>query len=98
MGRFAVDISSTGGHSVAVSSTRALVLTVDRGLRLAGPLLPRQLITGGVGNAPDSEIAGPTIPNAAFYGPTTMREHCNHIHLGYRPRLRCGAGLRIPFP
>lgn len=22
-------------------------------------------------------------PSAAFYGPKTMREHCNHIHVGY---------------
>jgi putative peptidoglycan binding protein len=82
-GGFAVDISSIDGHSVGVSSTRALVLAIDRALHQAGPLLPRQLITGGVGNAPDEEISGLTIPNAAFYGPTTMREHCNHIHVGY---------------
>jgi hypothetical protein len=82
-GGFAVDISSIDGHSVAVSSTRALVLTIDRALHQSGPLLPRQLITGGVGNVLDQEISGLTIPNAAFYGSTTMREHCNHIHVGY---------------
>jgi len=82
-GGFAVDISSIDGHSVAFSSARAQVLTIDRALHQAGPLLPRQLITGGVGNAADAEIAALTIPNAAFYGPTTMSEHCNHIHVGY---------------
>lgn len=82
-GGFAVDISSIDGHSVAASSSRAVVLAVDRALHQAGPLLPRQLITGGVGNVLDQEISGLTIPNAAFYGPTTMREHCNHIHVGY---------------
>src|ERR1051326_8932104 len=67
---FAVDISSIDGHSVAFSSARAQVLTIDRALHQAGALLPRQLITGGVGNAADAEIAALTIPNAAFYGPT----------------------------
>lgn len=82
-GGFAVDISSIDGHAVSVSSSRAVVLTIDRALHRAGALLPRQLITGGVGNVLDEEISGLTIPNAAFYGAKTMREHCNHIHVGY---------------
>lgn len=82
-GGFAVDISTIDGHSVAESSSRAVVLAVDRALHHPGNLLPRQLITGGVGNVLDQEISGLTIPNAAFFGPTTMREHCNHIHVGY---------------
>jgi hypothetical protein len=79
----AVDISSINGQAVASASSRALVLAVDQALHHAGDLTPRQLITGGCGNVADAEIAGFTIPNAAFYGPTTMAEHCNHIHVGY---------------
>jgi hypothetical protein len=79
----AVDISSIDGHSVASSSSRDVVLAIDRVLHDSGLLLPRQLITGGVGNVLDEEISSLTIPSAAFFGPRTMREHCNHIHVGY---------------
>jgi Putative peptidoglycan binding domain len=82
-GGFAVDISSIDGHSVASSSSRAVVLAIDKALHEAGVLLPRQLITGGVGNILDPEISGFSIPNPAFFGSVTMREHCNHIHVGY---------------
>jgi hypothetical protein len=56
---------------------------VDTALHHAGDLTPRQLISGGCGNVADAEIAGFTIPNAAFFGAPTMAEHCNHIHVGY---------------
>ncbi len=82
-GGFAVDISTIDGHSVASSSARAVVIEIDRELHAAGVLLPRQLITGGVGNVIDAEISGFTIPNTTVFGPKTMREHTNHIHVGY---------------
>jgi hypothetical protein len=79
----AVDISTIDGHSIASSSARAAVLQVDQQLHNAGALVPRQLITGGVGNRIDQTIEGFTLPNAAFYGSETMKEHTNHIHIGY---------------
>ena len=79
----AVDISTIDGHSVATPSARAAVIQVDKQLHNAGALVPRQLITGGVGNKIDQTIEGLTIPSAAFYGPETMQEHTNHIHVGY---------------
>jgi hypothetical protein len=82
-GGLAVDISSIDGHSIATTSARALVIEVDTALHKAGVLTPRQLISGGVGNAPDSTISHLTIPSAEFYGAQTMSEHCNHIHVGY---------------
>jgi len=82
-GGFAVDISSIDGHSLASSSARMVTLKVDRALHDAGVLLPRQLITGGVGNVLDNEFELLTIPNAPFFGPKTMHDHCNHIHVGY---------------
>jgi hypothetical protein len=83
-GGFAVDISSIDGHSLASHSARALVLTVDRELHEAGVLRPRQLISGGVGNVRDPQISLLSIPGAdAFFGPSTMLEHTNHIHVGY---------------
>jgi lipoprotein signal peptidase len=60
-----------------------VVLQVDKQLHNAGALVPRQLITGGVGNVIDQTIEGLTIPNPAFYGLSTMQEHTNHIHIGY---------------
>jgi hypothetical protein len=82
-GGFAVDISSIDGHSIATASTRALVIKIDNALHKAGALIPRQLITGGVGNVADPAIARLTIPNPAYYGAETMAAHCNHIHVGY---------------
>lgn len=82
-GGFAVDISTVDGHPISSSSARAAVLQVDKQLHNAGPLVPRQLISGGVGNVIDQTIEGLTIPNPAFYGPDTMQEHTNHIHIGY---------------
>jgi hypothetical protein len=82
-GGLAVDISSIDGHSVASGSSRAVVLAIDQALHEAGALLPRQLISGGVGNILDAEISGFSIPSAAFFGSDTMRDHCNHIHVGY---------------
>lgn len=79
----AVDISTIDGHSIATLSARAAVIQIDKQLRNAGALVPRQLITGGVGNKIDQSIEGLTIPNPAFYGPETMKEHTNHIHIGY---------------
>jgi peptidoglycan hydrolase-like protein with peptidoglycan-binding domain len=82
-GGFAVDISTIDGHAVASSSARAAVLQVDKELHNSGGLVPRQLITGGVGNVIDQTIESFTIPNPAFYGAQTMQEHTNHIHIGY---------------
>ena len=80
----AVDISSIDGKSVASSSSRALVIAINRALHDAGPLKPRQLISGGCGNVRDSEISALSIPAAdSFYGGDCMRAHCNHIHVGY---------------
>ena len=82
-GGFAVDISTIDGHSVASSSARASVILLDKELHNAGTLVPRQLITGGVGNVIDQTIEGFTIPSPGFYGAETMREHTNHVHVGY---------------
>lgn len=79
----AVDISTIDGHPINSPSARAVVIQVDKQLRNAGALTPRQLITGGVGNKIDQTIEALTIPNPAFYGPETMQEHTNHIHVGY---------------
>ncbi|HEX3909187.1 MAG TPA: peptidoglycan-binding domain-containing protein [Solirubrobacteraceae bacterium] len=83
-GGMSVDISSIDGHSIALASARALVIKVDNELHQAGALVPRQLISGGVGNVRDAEISRLSIPGAdSFYGRETMAEHCNHIHVGY---------------
>jgi len=82
-GGFAVDISSVDGHSLASSSARTIALKIDKALHDAGVLLPRQLITGGVGQVLDNEFELLTIPNASFFGSKTMRDHTNHIHVGY---------------
>jgi hypothetical protein len=83
-GGMAVDISTIDGHSIASPSARALVLQVDHQLHNAGTLVPRQLISGGVGNVRDMEISALSIPGAdSFYGAATMAQHCNHIHVGY---------------
>lgn len=80
----AVDISSIDGHSIAQASARALVIRIDTALHQAGALVPRQLISGGVGNVRDTEISRLSIPGAdSFYGAETMQAHCNHIHVGY---------------
>jgi hypothetical protein len=82
-GGFAVDISSIDGHSLASSSARSVALKIDKALHDAGVLLPRQLITGGVGHVLDNEFELFTIPNASFFGSQTMHDHTNHIHVGY---------------
>ena len=79
----AVDISTIDGHPINSPSARAVVIQVDNQLHNAGALIPRQLITGGVGNKIDQTIEALTIPNPGFYGPETMKEHTNHIHVGY---------------
>jgi hypothetical protein len=82
-GGFAVDISTIDGHAVSSPSARAAVIQVDKELHNAGALVPRQLITGGVGDVIDATIEAFTIPSPGFYGTATMREHCNHVHVGY---------------
>jgi Putative peptidoglycan binding domain len=83
-GGMAVDISSIDGQSVASASSKAKVLAIDNALHQAGALKPRQLITGGCGNARDGQISALSIPAAdSFYGASTMADHCNHIHVGY---------------
>jgi hypothetical protein len=80
----AVDVSSIDGQSITLASARPLVIKIDNELHNAGALTPRQLISGGVGNARDPEISRLSIPGAdSFYGAATMLEHCNHIHVGY---------------
>jgi Putative peptidoglycan binding domain len=80
----AVDISTIDGHSVASASSRASVLVIDKALRNAGNLTPRQLISGGCGNVRDAEISALCIPGSdSFFGHQTMQDHCNHIHIGY---------------
>jgi hypothetical protein len=59
------------------------VLGVDRELHNAGVLVPRQLITGGVGNVIDPTIEALTLPSPGFYDAQTLQEHTNHIHVGY---------------
>lgn len=78
----AVDISSFDGESVASGGSRAKVLELVHLIRSSG-IVPRQLICGGFGYRLDSEIYGLCIPSAGFYGWTTVREHCNHVHAGY---------------
>lgn len=82
-GGLAADISSIDGHSIAIASTRALVIAIDTALHHAGGLVPRQLISGGVGNKRDAEISRLSIPSPAFYGEETLQAHTNHIHVGY---------------
>jgi hypothetical protein len=79
----AVDISTIDGHAVASPSSRSSVLIVDKALRNAGSLTPRQLISGGCGNVRDAEIMALCIPSAGFFGAGTISDHCNHIHVGY---------------
>jgi len=82
-GGFAVDISTIDGHPINSPSARAVVLEVDKELHNAGPLVPRQLISGGVGNVMDQTIEGLTIPSPDFFDAPTMQAHTNHIHIGY---------------
>lgn len=85
-GGHAVDISSIDGVSVAGDSVRARVktLAIDSFLQAAGPLRPRQLISGGFGNHRDAAISRLSIPAAdSYYGSRTMAEHCNHVHAGF---------------
>ena len=82
-GGLAVDISTIDGHPINSPSARAVVIQVDKQLNNAGALRPRQLITGGVGNVIDQTIEALTIPDPATFGPTTMKQHTNHIHIGY---------------
>jgi hypothetical protein len=83
----AVDISSVDGTSVSSHSERARLGTLKLAKHLhsnmPSSLLPWQLICDGYGYMHDSEISAQTIPGAAFYGPLTMSEHRNHVHLGY---------------
>lgn len=84
-GGHAVDISSINGMSVASGSAYRETLACASHLHTNMPakLHPWQLICGGYGNHRDEKISAFTIPGVSFYGPTTMAEHCNHIHLGY---------------
>lgn len=80
----AVDISSING--VSINQEASHLLTVAVATLLHNPpsaITPAQLITGGFGNHSDSQLRSLTIPSAAFYGETTMAEHCNHIHMGF---------------
>ena len=85
-GGHAVDISEINGVAINQYNQQCYnnVIAVDTVLHnLTGKLAPRQLITGGYGTVQNGVISQYTIPNAGYYGPTTMSEHCNHIHVGY---------------
>lgn len=85
-GGLAVDISSVKGVSVAAHTAiaRENTLKLAKLLHSApGHLHPWQLICDGYGQVHDPQISALTIPNAAFYGYTTMSEHRNHVHCGY---------------
>lgn len=79
----AVDISTIDGHSIASSSARAAVIQLDTELHNAGALVPRQLITAGVGNVLDQTIESFTLPKPGSYDLQTLKEHTNHVHVGY---------------
>lgn len=81
-GGMAVDVNRIDDRLINSASARALVIEVDKRLHHPGPVFPRQLITGGVGEAFDAEIAGLSIP-AGAYSAKELKEHCNHIHVGY---------------
>ena len=81
----AVDISSVNGVAVSSPGGKALTLELAKLLHGGTPaaLHPWQLICDGYGYQHDAAISACTIPNAGFYGYTTMSEHRNHIHVGY---------------
>jgi hypothetical protein len=60
-----------------------VVIQLDKELHHAGALVPRQLITAGVGNVVDPTIESFTLPSPSFFTAETMREHTNHVHVGY---------------
>jgi hypothetical protein len=85
-GGHAVDISSVNGISIAAHTPTARDLTLKLATMLnRAPvhLRPWQLICDGYGYVHDDGISSRTIPNAGFYGYTTMSEHRNHIHVGF---------------
>jgi hypothetical protein len=82
-GGLAVDISTIDGHPVNSSSARAVVIQVDKELRNAGALRPRQLISAGVGNKIDQTIKALTLPDPDHFDSQTLQAHTNHIHVGY---------------
>jgi hypothetical protein len=85
-GGLAVDISSINGVAVVAQSAKSkeLVTKVMNRLHNApAGIKPRQLICDGYGGMHNSTISNLTIPNASFYGYTTMSQHRNHIHVGY---------------
>jgi peptidoglycan hydrolase-like protein with peptidoglycan-binding domain len=84
-GGFAVDVSSIDGISILSSSSKPKVIALLNAMRAApGALRPRQLISGGVANRRDGDCSALSLPAAdAYYGPATMLQHCNHIHIGF---------------
>jgi hypothetical protein len=85
-GGLAVDISSINGISISAAGTQAhqQTLAVAKLCRAAGKT-PRQLICAGSGYVYYADIEACCIPNAAFYGQTTLSQHRNHIHCGFGP-------------
>jgi len=88
-GGLAVDIDEIDGTNIASSSARAKTLELAKEIHnLSGDLHPWQEICGGYGYMRDSAISAESIPSAdSFYGSTTMRQHTNHIHVGYYRNL-----------
>jgi hypothetical protein len=85
-GGHAFDVSTIAGVSVAERSARSRrnVLALDRTLRAAGRLRPRQLISGGYGRRRDAACSLLSLPGADwYYGSRTMAGHCDHVHGGY---------------
>lgn len=84
-GGFAVDISSVDGISILSSASKPKVVALLKALHAAPTRVrPRQLISGGIANRRDADCSALCVPGAdAYYGATTMMQHCNHIHVGF---------------
>lgn len=83
-GGLAVDISTINGTSVNQASSKYNVLSLLAALHAAPPhFKPWQLISGGYGYMLDSSCYDQCIPSPWFYGSTTLRQHTNHVHVGY---------------
>jgi hypothetical protein len=91
-GGHAVDISSINGLAITSDTQQCYdnVFKVDTLLHnVQGMLHPWQLISGGYGNHRNMTLTalcldgGTSIGPEAYYGDSTLSEHCNHIHCGY---------------
>jgi hypothetical protein len=83
-GGLAVDISSINDIALASDAAHGLARAVASTIRNSSNARPWQLITAGTGYVWHTDLEGLCIPSASFYGWTTLSEHRNHIHVGYR--------------